>query len=83
MFIFRFIKRLKFRKNIKKDESSNVVNGMAKAREIYKRLAIRAHPDRNPNHREVAEELMSRISANRYNYATLILLEKEVEEKLK
>lgn len=83
MFIFRFFKRLRFRRSIKKDESTNVVTGMAKAKEIYKRLAIEAHPDRNPQNREVAEELMSRISANRYNYAALIFLEKEVKEKLR
>ena len=56
---------------------------MAKAKELYKRLAIEAHPDRNPLNKEVAEELMSRISTNRYNYTALILLEKEVKEKLK
>ncbi len=80
--IFRLIKRLKFRKIVYKDESSNVVNGIAKARALYKRLTVEAHPDRNPNHREEAEDLMSRISANRYNYDTLILLEEEVKEKL-
>lgn len=83
MFIIRFLKRLKFRKNIHKDESSNVVNGIAKAKEIYKRLAIVAHPDRNPAHREEAEYLMSRITANRYNYDALVRLEEEIKEKLK
>lgn len=83
MFIIRFLKRLKFRKNIHKDESYNVVNGIAKAKEIYKRLAIVAHPDRNPAHREEAEYLMSRITANRYNYDALVRLEEEVKEKLK
>ena len=83
MFIIRFFKRLKFKKNISKDESSNVVNGIAKAKEIYKRLAIIAHPDRNPDHREEAEYLMSRITANRYNYDALVRLEEEVKEKLK
>ena len=83
MFIIRFIKRLNFRRKIKKDETSNVVTSMAKAKELYKRLAIEAHPDRNPLNKEVAEELMSRISTNRYNYTALILLEKEVKEKLK
>ena len=78
MFIIRFIKRLNLRRKIKKDQTSNVVTSMAKAKELYKRLAIEAHPDRNPQNREVAEELMSRISANRYNYAILILLEKVV-----
>ena len=83
MFIIRFFKRLKFKKNISKDESSNVVNGIAKAKEIYKRLAIIAHPDRNQNHREEAEELMSRITANRYNYDALVRLEEEVKKILK
>ena len=83
MFIVRFLKRLKFKKYIRKDESSNVVNGIAKAKEMYKRLAIVAHPDRNPDHREEAEDLMSRISANRYNYDALLRLEEEVKDKLK
>ena len=83
MFIIRFIKRLSFRRKIKKDETSNVVTSMVKAKELYKRLAIEAHPDRNPQNREVAEELKSRISTNRYHYTALILLEKEVKEKLK
>ena len=81
--ISRIIKRFKFKKTIHKDETSNVVNGIAKAKSLYKKLVIEAHPDKNPNHKEEAGQLMSRISANRYNYEALVHLEKEVKEKLK
>lgn len=78
----RILKRVRFRKSISYDESKNVVDGMAKAKELYKELSIKTHPDRNPNNREIAEELMQRIVANRFNYSILLLLKKEVEEKL-
>ena len=55
---------------------------MAKARNLYRELSVKAHPDRNPNNVEVAEDLMQRIVANRHNYAALLALKQEVIEKL-
>lgn len=78
----RFINRLRFRLIPHKDESINVVDGMVKARQLYKRLAVIAHPDRHADKRDIAEELMSKITANRYNYYALIRLEQEVNDKL-
>lgn len=81
-FISRFIKRLKFRRTIKGDQSSNVVDSMVKAHQLFKDLSIKAHPDKNPSKEVEAAELMKQISRNRYNYAALLLLEKEIKEKL-
>lgn len=84
MFILtRLLHRIQFRKAIKNDESVNVVDGMVKAQMLYKRLSILAHPDRNPEKRDMAEDLMSRITANRFNYSELLKLKVEAEEKLK
>ena len=78
----RMINRLRFRKTIKRDESVNVVDSMAKARILYKELCIKVHPDKNNEQREIAEDLMQRIVANRCNYAALLSLKQEVVEKL-
>ena len=43
---------------------------------------IRVHPDRNPNNREVAEELMKLLTSNKHNYSQLINIEKQINEKL-
>lgn len=73
---------MRFRRSISADESNNVVDGMVKARLLYKRLSVLAHPDKHPDKPEVAQELMSAIVANRYNYAVLLRLEEEVAAKL-
>lgn len=78
--IMRFIRRMRFRKGIKSDEGVNVVDGMVRARKLYKELSLQAHPDRNPANKGKAEELMQRIIANRFNYAALLELKKEMEE---
>ncbi len=80
--IRRLIARSRFRKYIRKDESINVVEGMVKARQLYKELCMEAHPDRHPSNRDVALDLMQRINENRHNYAALAALKSEVEEKL-
>ena len=81
-FIVRIINRIRFRNMIKKDESVNVVDGMVKARKLYKALAIRAHPDRHPDKREVAEELTAKLTSNKHNYVALVALKKEIENRL-
>lgn len=78
----RFLKRLKFRRTLKRDESTNVVDGMVKARKLYKELCAIAHPDRNRDKSDIAEEIMKRIVANKHNYSALLDLQKEVREKL-
>jgi hypothetical protein len=81
--IYRIWKRFRFRKTVKRDESSNVVDSMVLARRLYKELSVKAHPDRNPNRQAEAEDLMQRIVANRFNYSALVALKQEVSEKLK
>ena len=79
----RLLFRLRFRKSIKSDESTNVVDGMVKARRLYKDLCVAAHPDKHPEKSEIAQNLTQRITANKHNYAALVALQKEIEEKLK
>ena len=81
--ISRFFARMKFRRVIKTDESSNVVDSMVKARKLYKELSIATHPDKYPSKKDVAEKLMQRITANMHNYSVLISLKKEIEKQLK
>ena len=78
----RFFKRLKFRRTLKIDESANVVDGMVKARKLYKELCAIAHPDRNQDKKAIAEDIMTRIVANKHNYSALLTIQKEVKEKL-
>ena len=78
----RFINRLRFRKTIKADQSVNVVDSMVKARKLYKELCIMAHPDKNHEHQAIAEELMKKVVANRFDYNELIHLKTEIKEKL-
>lgn len=78
----RLYNRIRLKKRFKEDESRNVVDGMAKARRLYKGLAIKAHPDRNPHKRELAEELTARLANNKFNYMGLLELKKEIEKRL-
>ena len=83
MSIFsRFINRLKFRKTIKTDQSTNVVDSMVKARKLYKELCIKTHPDKQHEQQVIAEELMKKVVANRYDYNGLLQLQAEIKEKL-
>ena len=81
-FFQHFLNRLRFRRKIKSDESTNVVDSMVKARHLYKELCLKAHPDKNINQKEIAQDLMQRIEANRYDYSSLLRLRDEVLEKL-
>ena len=78
----RFINRLRFRKTIKTDQSVNVVDGMVKARKLYKELCIKAHPDKHREQQTIAEELMKKVVANRFDYNGLLQLQDEIQEKL-
>lgn len=78
----RLFNRKKFKKTIKSDQSRNVVDGMVKARQLYKELCVKAHPDRHLDRIDVAEELMKKVSENKYNYRELLNLKKEIQLKL-
>lgn len=80
--LIRYINRIRSRRTLKNDESKNVVAGIVKARQLYKALAIKAHPDRNIHNKELAQDIMSRLTQNRHNYGALLEIQKEIEEKL-
>ena len=81
--IGRLFTRICFRRTIKSDESSNVVDSMVKARKLYKDLCVAVHPDKHLDKRDIAEDLMQRITANKHNYAELLNLKAEFEKKMK
>ena len=66
------------RKQEKIDEGLNVVSGISKAKPLYKKLIIKAHPDRHPENETYFKELMDRITENRYNYYELLKIENEL-----
>ena len=80
--ISRILNRWRFRKSINGDQSQNVVDGMVRAKALYKELCQLAHPDRYQDKKEIAEEIMQRVVANRHNYSKLRALKREIEEKL-
>ena len=78
----RFINRLRFRRTIKTDQSANVVDSMVKARKLYKELCIKTHPDKHREKQAIAEELMKKVVASRFDYNGLLQLQTEIKEKL-
>ena len=80
--INRILNRWRFRKSLKGDQSQNVVDGMVKAKALYKELCRLSHPDRHQDKKEIAEDIMQRVVANRHNYSKLMALKRELEEKL-
>lgn len=80
--ISRILNRWRFRKSIKGDQTQNVVDGMVRAKTLYKELCQLAHPDRHQDKKEDAEDIMQRVVANRHNYSKLMALKREIEEKL-
>ena len=78
----KIINRIRFRRTLKIDESTNVVDGMVKARKLYKELSLAVHPDRHPDRRKTAESLMRRVTSNKHNYSELLKLKTEIEESL-
>lgn len=67
---------------MKSDESKNVVDGMVKARQLYRSLAGKAHPDKHPDKRDIAEDIMSKLTSNKHNYLKLLEIKEEIEQKL-
>lgn len=77
----RLIRRIRFRRTIKSDQSKNVVDGIAKARRLYKELSVAAHPDKHPDDSVWANDVMSRIVANRHNYMVLLEIKEEIAQR--
>lgn len=64
------------------DEAYNVVESMAKAKQLHKELIKQAHPDKHPNNKDVAEELTAMINDNRFYYRELLKIKDVVNDKL-
>lgn len=79
----RFFRRIRFRRTIKSDQSINVVDGMVKARRLYKELSVTAHPDMHPDDSEWANDVMSRIVSNKHNYMALCEIKEEIARRNK
>lgn len=71
---------LKFFKNGEKDiDAANIVQSMSKAKTLYKELVKLAHPDRNPQKRELAEEFTQLLNQARFDYRKLLILQKQIK----
>ena len=64
------------------NEVFNVVNSIAKAKSLHKKLIVLSHPDRNPNKIELATKISESINENRYNYRKLLKLEQQIKNEL-
>ena len=81
--MFRILKTLFSRhKKVVEHNEVNVVDSIVKARKLYKKLIIKAHPDRNPNNIELAKTLSQQITENKYNYAELKKIQHIINNKL-
>ena len=68
MKLFGIFKCFHKRKKVKIDEGLNVVDGISKAKKLYKELILKSHPDKHPEKEELAKEFTEQINNNRYNY---------------
>ncbi len=77
--IFSHFKR---EKNTNYEDCNNVVNSIAKAKSLHRRLIILSHPDKNPNKIELATRISELVNKNRYNYKELLKLEELIKREL-
>ena len=63
-------------------EELNIVNSIANAKQLYKELIVKAHPDKHPNNVELAQSITESINNNRYNYNELLKLKTIIENEL-
>lgn len=86
LFITYRLKKMEKRKrntDFSHEEISNLVSGISSKEEmanLYKKLLIMVHPDRNPNRIELSEDYTTRLNNNRRNYTKLKQLALEIEE---
>lgn len=71
-----------FRKREKDIDVTNIVQSMSKAKVLYRKLVKLTHSDRNPQKRELAEELTQQVNQARFDYNKLLVLQKQIEEQL-
>lgn len=77
----QFYRRFQFRRTIKSDQSKNVVDGIVKARRLYKELCVAVHPDKHPDDVVWANDVMSRIVSNRHNFMALLEIKDEIAQR--
>lgn len=70
------------KKKSKIDEGMNVVEGISKAKKLYKELILKSHPDKHFQKEQLAKELTELINNNRYNYRELLNLKERIEKEL-
>lgn len=83
--MFRWFKRFFISYKNRKDaikESVNVVESIANAKVLHKELIRKAHPDKNSEKVELAQELSELINLNRFNYRELLKLKERIEKEL-
>ena len=66
-------------------DMSSVMTDINKSRDLYKQLSRKYHPDRflDADKKELAEDIMKRITKHKHSYAALLELKSEAESKLK
>lgn len=79
--IFSFVKRF-FSKKTHQREELNVINSIAMAKNLYKELVVKAHPDKHLDKIELAQSLMEQVNNNRYNYSELLKLKEQIDKQL-
>ena len=77
----RFFLSRKNRKEVIR-ESVNVIESIASAKALHKELIRKAHPDKNPEKVDLAQELSELINVNRFNYRELLKLKERIEKEL-
>ena len=77
--IFRHFRRKRI---LDCEDCNNVVNSIAKAKSLHKRLIVLSHPDKNPNKIELATKISESINENRNNYKELLKLEQQIKNEL-
>jgi DNA-binding transcriptional regulator GbsR (MarR family) len=65
-------------------DMKNLVNSIAKSRELYKELSRQCHPDRfvNTDLQSIAEDIFQEVSRNKRDYKRLLALKESAIEKL-
>lgn len=76
------IKYLKKKSVANYNDCNNVVDSIAKAKQLHKSLIVRCHPDKNIKHHDLALQLSELVNSNRYNYLELVKLEKRINKEL-
>ena len=75
-----FVKQF-FSKKTHQREELNVINSIAMAKNLYKELVVKAHPDKHLDKIELAQSLMEQVNNNRYNYSELLKLKEQIDKR--